>query len=215
VSLIAWSRGGARAGGYAAHHPEKVERLFLLAPGRYFPLSPSNPPAVLPLPGVPSTVLGSATFHDAWDTQVKCANQFTPQIRNVITSSMLDFDPLGSTWGIAGVRRAPVWNSPPGFLYWGWNTMLAGQVKAPTLIIRGDLDNQVPLGDIQALSRDLVAVEQKVFVHVACASHYLNWENQRMVLLRASKEWLQHGTFAGHANGSFAVDAAGQVHQEP
>src|SRR5215470_298618 len=32
VNLIAWSLGGPRAGGYAAQHPEVVERLVLLAP---------------------------------------------------------------------------------------------------------------------------------------------------------------------------------------
>src|SRR4051812_26419874 len=32
VSLVAWSLGGPRAGGYAAQHPEKVNRLVLLAP---------------------------------------------------------------------------------------------------------------------------------------------------------------------------------------
>lgn len=213
VSLIAWSRGGPRAGGYAARHPEKVERLFLYAPA-YQRLSPSDPPAALPLPGVPMTVLGNAAFHDNWNTQVKCENQFTPQIRAVITSSVLDFDPLGSTWGTAGVKRAPVWNSPQGFNSWGWNATLASQVTVPTLVIRGDLDTQIPLSQTQDLLGDLVAARQKVFVHVACASHYLMWETQHMSLLNASVEWLLQGTFAGQFNGSFAVDTAGQVHQE-
>ena len=68
VSLVAWSRGGDRAGRYTALHPEKVERLFLYAPGRYFRLNPSDPPAKLPLPGVPSTVLGTADLYKfTWD----------------------------------------------------------------------------------------------------------------------------------------------------
>src|SRR5262245_24314074 len=32
VSLVAWSLGGPRAGGYAARHADKVQRLVLLAP---------------------------------------------------------------------------------------------------------------------------------------------------------------------------------------
>jgi pimeloyl-ACP methyl ester carboxylesterase len=32
VSMVAWSLGGPRAGGYAARHPEKVQKLVLLAP---------------------------------------------------------------------------------------------------------------------------------------------------------------------------------------
>ena len=53
VSLVGWSRGGSRAGGYASRHPEKVERLFLYAPGRYMRLSPDNPPVPLPAAGSP------------------------------------------------------------------------------------------------------------------------------------------------------------------
>src|SRR5262249_14869800 len=33
LNLLAWSRGGPRAGGYTAQHPEKVAKLVLLAPG--------------------------------------------------------------------------------------------------------------------------------------------------------------------------------------
>ena len=96
----------------------------------------------------------------------------------------------------------------------GWNAKVAAQITVPTLVIRGDLDTAVPLSDIQDLLGDLVAVPQKVFVHVACASHYLVWENQHMALLNASVEWLQQGTYAGQFNGSFAVNTGGQVHQE-
>jgi hypothetical protein len=55
-----------------------------------------------------------------------------------------------------------------------------------------------------------VAAPQKVFVHVACASHYPLWENQ-MALLNASVEGLQQGTYAGQFNGSFAVDTGGRL----
>src|SRR5262249_13437960 len=33
VSLVAWSLGGVRAGGYAAQHPDRIARLVFLAPG--------------------------------------------------------------------------------------------------------------------------------------------------------------------------------------
>jgi pimeloyl-ACP methyl ester carboxylesterase len=222
VNLVGWSRGGNRAGNYTARHPEKVEKLFLIAPGRYFRLNASDPPVALPLPGTPSTVLGAGDFYRlTWDLNGgtnapftgMCANQFTPAIRPVITSTQLDFDPLGSAWGTAGVRRSPLF--PNGNMIGsGWNATFAAQVNVPTLVIRGDLDTQVPLSDIQDLLGDLVGVQQKVFVHVACGSHYLVWENQHMSLLNASVEWLGQGTFAGQFNGSFAVDTAGQVHPE-
>lgn len=130
----------------------------------------------------------------------------------MITATQMEFDPLGSIWGIAGVRRSPLF--PSGSVLSGWNAKFAAQITVPTLIIRGDLDTAVPLSDIQDLLGDLTSVPQ-VFIHVACASHYLVWENQHMALLTASTEWLLHGTYAGQFSGSFAVDTDGQVHQEP
>jgi len=73
----------------------------------------------------------------------------------------MDFDPLGSTWGTAGVRRSALF--PGGNMPSGWNAKFAGQITVPTLVIRGDLDASVPLPDIQDLLADMVAVRQKVF----------------------------------------------------
>jgi len=50
VTLIGWSQGGPRAGGYAAQHPDKVQKLVLLAPA-YGRNSSSNPPEQLPANG--------------------------------------------------------------------------------------------------------------------------------------------------------------------
>src|SRR5258706_5607443 len=47
VSLLAWSLGGPRAGGYAAQHPEKVQKLVLLAPA-YGRNASSAPPVKMP-----------------------------------------------------------------------------------------------------------------------------------------------------------------------
>ena len=51
-SLLAWSLGGPRAGGYAAQHPEKVRKLVLLAPA-YNRSASSEPPAQVPANGRP------------------------------------------------------------------------------------------------------------------------------------------------------------------
>jgi pimeloyl-ACP methyl ester carboxylesterase len=203
VSFVAWSRGGRRVGGYTARHAEKVERLFLIAPGVYNRFEPSDPPPVLPEPGVPMTVQRVDIF-PGWDAQLGCKDQFTPAIRPVISSTILEFDPQGSTWGEVGVRRSPVQT------LWGWNQTFALQVEAPTLVIVGDLDTTQGIRD---LFEDLGA-KQKVFVQVDCASHSLLWENQHMIMLRASEEWLRDGTFNGEPTGSFAVDVNGRVRKE-
>jgi pimeloyl-ACP methyl ester carboxylesterase len=208
VSLIAWSRGGPRAGGYAAQHPEKVDKLFLYSPAMYNRTGPSNPP-LLPEPGFLMQLGSLANTFSTWDGQVGCENQFRPEIRDPIGTTILDLDPVGRTWGDGTLWRAPLQNT-----LWGWNAEAAQQIAAPTLIIRGEFDNQ---GGGEGLQRNLFAdlgTNQKVFVKVACASHNLVWENQHMVLLRASREWLNEGTFAEQGSGSFFVDAEGHVHNE-
>jgi len=206
VSLVGWSRGGVRLGGYTARHPEKVDKLFLYAP-RYRRTDPSDPPAELPQPGVPMTVQRAHLF-PGWDGELECENQFTPAIRDVLTSTLLHFDPLGSTWGDAGVFRFP----NQGTLF-GWNATVARQIEVPTLIIAGDLDRMTGVPDGRNLYDDL-PIDNKVFVHVECASHFLVYENQHSILLRASEEWLRNGTFVGHRDGSFFVDTDGGIYRE-
>jgi pimeloyl-ACP methyl ester carboxylesterase len=207
VSLVSWSRGGPRTGGYAARHQDKVDKLVLYSPAMYNRVGRSDPPP-LPEPGFLMQLATIPDFFGIWDRQVACENQFRPEIREVLATSLLQQDALGSTWGDGQLWRAPLQNT-----LWGWNAEAARLIGMPTLIIRGDLDTQAPEGPQRNLFADL-GTEHKVFVHVACAAHQLVWENQHMILLRASREWLRHGTFAGHDTGSFAVDVNGVVHQE-
>jgi pimeloyl-ACP methyl ester carboxylesterase len=135
-------------------------------------------------------------------------NQFVPEIRPALGSAILESDQLGATWGDGQSFRAPLQNT-----LWGWNRDAAQLIDVPTLIIRGQLDTTAP----EPLQRDLFAdlgTDQKVFVSVACASHNLVWENQHMILLLASREWLREGTFQDRRTGSFFVDAAGRVEEK-
>jgi len=207
VSILAWSRGGPRAGGYAAHHPEKVERLFLYSPALYSRFGPSNPPP-LPEPGFLMQLQTISNFSSNWDTMVGCSNQFSPEVRAQVVRSQLKLDAAASAWGDGTIWRAPLQNT-----LWGWNAETARRLQMPTIIIRGDLDTQAP-GPLQ---RDLfadLATSRKVFVTVACAGHQMVWENQHMILLNASAEWLRGGTFAGQVAGAFVVGTDGHVRPE-
>ncbi len=201
VSLVGWSQGGPRAGGYASEHPEKIERLFLYAPV-YDRGDPTDPP-VLPEPGTPLAISAVSGFFARWDTQATCPNQFDPGVRRQLTASLLRFDPLAATWG-----TQPLWRSPSLGTPFGWNSAAAARIHVPTLLIRGDNDTQVPLEDVTDLYAD-VASESKVFVHVACAAHQLVWDRQHMALLDASVQWLKDGRYDGERTGCFAVDTDG------
>lgn len=191
VSLGAWSLGGPRSAGYAAQHPEKVEKLVLLAPA-YNRGAPSAAPK-LPAAGVPMNTQSHAEFTTNWDRQVGCSEQYDQAISDVVWSEMLGSDPVGRTWG-TGVRRAPNTTT------WGWNQAMVAKTMTPTLMIAGVHDKQVPIERVRQLYEDLGA-KQKVFVDLACSSHNAMWEKNRLLMFRASLEWLQNGTVNGKTDG--------------
>src|SRR5690606_18008601 len=78
VSLVGWSLGGPRAGGYALQHPDKVARLVLLAPA-YTRDMPSAPPSRPPETAA-FNVQSHADFTANWERQIGCENQYEPAV---------------------------------------------------------------------------------------------------------------------------------------
>ena len=191
VSLVAWSLGGPRAGGYAAQHPEKVNRLVLLAPA-YGRDSAATPPP-LPRPGVVFNTQSRTEFDANWDRQVGCDNQFDPKVREAVCAEMIASDPAGAKWG-TGVRRAPSTTT------WGWNAAMIGGTKIPTLMIAGAHDKQVPPERVRAAYDDLGAAD-KVLIDLGCSSHNAMWETNHLIMFNASIEWLKDGSVGGTRNG--------------
>ena len=191
VSLVAWSLGGPRAGGYAAQHPDKVHRLVLLAPAYNRNAAAAPPP--LPGAGVVFNTQSRQEFDANWDRQLGCPNQFDPAVREVVWKEMLASDPGGAKWG-SGVRRAPATTT------WGWNASMIGGTKIPTLMIAAALDKQVPAERVRAAYDDLGASE-KVLVDLGCASHNAMWESNHLLMFAASLEWLTKGTVDGARSG--------------
>lgn len=192
VSLLAWSLGGPRAGGYAARHPDKVQRLVLLAPA-YGRTGPTEAPATVPAEGTAMDTQSRDEFIANWDRQVGCADQYVPATAESVWSNMLESDPVGATWG-PGVRRAPRVTT------WGWNQSIVSKSQTPTLMIAGVHDKQVNPDRVRELYADLGA-RQKVFVDLACSSHNAMWEKNHNLLFRASLEWLTKGTVNGSQEG--------------
>ena len=192
VSLVAWSLGGPRSGGWAAGNPEKVNRLVLLAPA-YGRGSSAEAPARLPADGVTFNTQSRSDFDANWDRQVGCPAQYDRAVSDAVWSAMLDSDPVGATWG-PGVRRAPQTTT------WGWNAAVVARSQTPTLMVAGIHDKQVSPDRVRELYEDLGA-RQKVLVDLGCASHNAMWEKNHTVLFRASLEWLEKGTVNGSESG--------------
>jgi pimeloyl-ACP methyl ester carboxylesterase len=192
LSLIAWSLGGPRAGGYAAAHPEKVQKLVLLAPA-YNRMTSTNPPAALPAEGAAFNTQSHAEFAANWDRQVGCPNQYEPAASDSVWSAMMESDPIGATWG-TGVRRAPNTTN------WGWSTAVVSKMQTPTLMVSGIHDKQVAPSNVRDLYADLGSKE-KVFIDLGCSSHNAMWERNHLLLFKASLEWLMQGSVNGQKEG--------------
>ena len=193
LSMIAWSLGGPRAGGYTAQHPDKVRRLVLLAPA-FNRAGQADPPATVPAKGVTFNTQSHEEFIANWDRQVGCPDQIDPAASDAVWSAMLQSDPVGATWG-TGVRRAPSVTS------WGWNPGVVAKMKTPVLAVAGAHDKQVPPDRVRDLVADLGSTE-KVFADLACSSHNALWERNHLLLYKASLEWLTKGTVNGMTSGA-------------
>jgi pimeloyl-ACP methyl ester carboxylesterase len=192
VSLVAWSLGGPRSGGFASRHPDKVQKLVLLAPA-FNRTASSSAPAKVPADGAAMNKQSREDFTTNWDRQVGCADQYEPAVSETVWSKMLESDPVGATWG-PGVRRAP------GTTVWGWNAEVVSKLQVPTLMVTGAHDKQVPPDRVRELYADLGS-RHKVFVDLACSSHNAMWEKNHTLLFRASLEWLTQGTVNGTKEG--------------
>jgi pimeloyl-ACP methyl ester carboxylesterase len=192
VSLIAWSLGGPRSGGYTAQHQDKVDKLILLAPAFNRNGSP-NPPAKVPAEGTTFNTQSHEEFMANWERQVGCPNQIDPASADSVWSEMLASDPVGATWG-TGVRRAPQVTN------WGWNAQVAGTLKVPALLVAGAHDKQVQPASVKALYEALGS-ENKVFADLACSSHNALWEKNHLLLFQASLDWLTDTKVKGTAKG--------------
>jgi pimeloyl-ACP methyl ester carboxylesterase len=195
VSLVAWSLGGPRSGGYAAQHPDKINRIVWLAPA-YNRTGAAAAPSPLP-----DAAAFNTQSHDEfvanWDRQVGCPNQYDQRVSDTVWSEMLQSDPVGATWG-TGVRRAP---STPT---WGWNQAVVSKMQTPALMVSGIHDKQVAPASVQALFADLGS-PQKVFVDLGCSSHNAMWEKNHQLLFKASLEWLTTGMVNGSSQGSLKL----------
>ena len=192
VSLVAWSLGGPRSGGYAARNPDKVKRLVLLAPA-YGRNGAAAPPAKVPAEGAAFNTQSRADLDALWARQTACATQIDPAVPDVVWSELMQSDPVGATWG-PGVRRAPQTTT------WGWNQTVVSKMQTPTLMVAGIHDVQVTPARVQELYADLGST-QKVLVDLGCSSHNAMWERNHTLLFRASLEWLDKGTVNGMQQG--------------
>lgn len=200
VSLVGWSTGTPRAGGYAVLHPGRVDRLVLFGPAPFFPRD--APPEPLPEPGAPIILQSrEMLLEKRWQADVRCDDQLEdPGVRDAMWRELMAQDELGAQWGAdgAGIMRAP------NRMNYGWRTNVP-KIRAPTLVVQGEFDNYERRLDCW---RGLTA-ERRVFIRLACASHFMQYERARHVLYRATCEWLRDASVAGETRAELQSDRDG------
>lgn len=203
VSIISWSLGGIRSGGYAARHPEKLDKLVLFAPvyrQGSAGMAPENFPVNAPVMALQTQ---DTLLNNRWGSNRVCENQLDPGITDVAWQTIMSFDRLGTSWvspqGVMRVRSAS---------YWGWNEEFAAKIETPTLIMVGEQDGLLPGG--VALYGDLTGIENKAIVRMECATHFTVWEaSQYKFMQKASLDWLTQGKYRGQSIGEFKVGFGG------
>jgi pimeloyl-ACP methyl ester carboxylesterase len=191
VSLVAWSLGAPRAGGYANKHAEKVDRLVLLAPA---PPGTPNPAAN----AAPFGTQSRSEFVANWDRQVGCPVQYDQAVGDSVWSEMQASDSVGATWG-SGVRRASNARRVAG-----WDPSSIGNLKIPTLLVAGVHDKQVDPASVRQL-HTVIGATDKVFIDLGCSSHNAMWEKNHRVLFEASRLLLTIGAVNGAKTGSLLL----------
>jgi hypothetical protein len=54
-------------------------------------------------------------------------------------------------------------------------------------------------------------MDNRVFIKVGCASHFVQYERVRFVLHKATLEWLAHGTIEGRKFAELQSDRDGKL----
>jgi pimeloyl-ACP methyl ester carboxylesterase len=199
VSIVAWSAGVSRAGGYAALHQDKINRIVFYAPGGV--RAGFKPPAQ-PGAGYPVVIQTRGALEGKrWDPDVRCTGQVEPGVRDALWQQIMRWDSVGASWGPEeGVMRAPTTTN-------GWSPEMAGSLRVPSLGIVGEYDTPEP----RRKAFDAIGSNDKVWLKVACASHFMLWEKQHKTLHNASLQWLRDGRLSGASRGAFEADADGRL----
>jgi pimeloyl-ACP methyl ester carboxylesterase len=190
VSIVAWSRGGPRTSGYLLRHPDRVSRMFLLAPD-YARNWSMDKPTLTPTPMIAPMNRG----RDA-PPPAGCEGYYDPAIRDLARKESVALDPVGTQWGGA-FRQLPS-------LKYGMNPEGAKRIRVPIAMAAGALDTVVLPARVKEFYEDLGSAD-KIFIDLGCASHSAMWEKHRGLLFKASLDWIRDGKIEGKNRGELKM----------
>lgn len=187
LQLIGWSWGTLITGSYAAAHPDQVAGLTLLAP----PWSTNREAKEPDTAWQEWTAADGLKRLQAGAPAGEADKIFPDASRKIWEAALLDSQPA------AKAHTPPLFRSPTGvvldsarYLSAGKPLYDPGQIRAPTLIIRGAWDELTPLSQSQALFALLKNAPVRHLVEIPGATHYVEVETGRDVLFREVQRFL-------------------------
>lgn len=182
VAIMGWATGGHWAGMYAAAHPDGVSHLVMLnalygTPGPWAIRARLEDPE---RPGQLSASLGAYSLRNArgllstWDANIPVDDKASwrdPRVAEAYASIAIASDPTSSqrTPPSARVPSGPLRDSY--VLASGTKLWQASDVRAATLVIRGELDFWSRPEDVAALQRELVHARRVEVATLPGATH--------------------------------------------
>lgn len=202
VSLVGWSTGTPRSGGFAVQNPSRVDKIVMFGIAPFF--LNEEPPSVIPEKGAP-TLLQTKDFllNNRWRDHVLTPGQLEDlNICEAFWQEAIAIDPVGAQWerNGQGIIRAPNRTN------FGWKKNLA-QIKSPTLMLLGEFDDY----DKRIEAWHALNTSHRMFIKVANSSHFMQFEKNRFLLYRATTQWLQTGSVDGFSSGQLYGDADGKL----
>jgi pimeloyl-ACP methyl ester carboxylesterase len=184
VALLGWATGGHWCGLYATRHPEAVSHLIILNSlyGIDAPWSlraafePADRPGEFDRAAGAYGLRTAASLVGRWDDSIPVEDKSQwrdPRVAEAYVAEALASDPLSAT------HSPPAMRIPSGFqlesyeMSRGRRFWEASDVRARTLVVRGEGDFWSRPEDLQAFERELVHAAQARTVTIPGGTHYL------------------------------------------
>ncbi len=188
IDVMGWSWGTTIAGGYAAEHPDKVNRLVLYAPVWVPQQTSTTEPSKL---GAYRTVTADAA-KQRW-------------LNGVPADKQADLIPSGwfeqwqrATWATDPKSNGEMLRAPNGVVQdiqrlWGAGTPSyePGKITAPTLMIQAEWDHDTPPLRSQGLFPALTHAAWKEYVLIGEGTHTVLMEKNRLQFFAAVQSFLE------------------------
>ncbi len=191
LDVMGWSWGTTIAGGFAAAHPDRVNRLVLYAPV-WVPLPGAPPPP-------PAPTLGAYRLVTAEAAKQRWLNGVPPDKAAALIPDGWFDQWQRATWATdptaaaSGSLRAPNGVSLDFQRYWsaGKPTYDPAAITAPTLLIQAEWDQDTPPQRSIGLFPALTHAASKAYVLIGEGTHSVMMERNRLQLFGAVQAFLE------------------------